>query len=159
VGVWQRKARCAVYGEAWRRSLNLWDPNVHYRSGQFIEGWKNLAPEQSKDPCLYPVALLLMDDQLSPNNEIDLEAAQCIVVQFDVYTRPNTAVDLSTFNVIERPGGSNDKYRQVTLLLAPREQGKTTKTGRVDDSLLLGTVNPNRRLAATLALQLKANAV
>ena len=49
-------------------------------------------------------------------------------------------------------------YRRTALILAPRELAETTKTGNFDDSLLLGTVNPNRSWAVTLASQLKHNA-
>jgi hypothetical protein len=151
-------ARNGVYGEAWRRGYNLKDSNTLFRARQSLEGWKNLVPDNSKDPCPWHACVLVIDDLLQHGGLIEGEAASCAALQFDSYCRPSTAAGLGTHNVVLPPSGSSSQYQRTALILAPKELEKTTKTGNFDDSLLLGTVNPNRSWAASLAAQLKRNA-
>ena len=151
-------ARTAVFGEAWRRGLNLHDSNVLYRARASLEGWAKLIPEGSKDPCPWVVAAALANDLLDHGGDVEREAAQCIAVQFETYTRPSVAIDLKTFNIVEPPSDVKSSYRQVGVVLAPKEQGKSTKTGHLDDSLLIGRLNKDRAFVAPLLLDLKRKA-
>ena len=151
-------ARNAVYGEAWRRGLNLKHCNTLWQSRGALEGWKNLVPDNSRDPCSWPAAVLLINDLISQGTKVDLEAAQCTAVQYDTYTRPSVATALGVQNVVLPPTGVQASYQQVALLLAPREERVSTKTGKFDDSILVGTVNPDRSFVSSLVKQLAANA-
>ena len=120
----------------------------------FVRGVENLVPDNSKGPCSWPAAVLLIDDLISQGTRVDLEAAQCTAVQYDTYTRPSVASALGVQNVVLPPTGVKASYQRVALLLAPREERVSTKTGKFDDSILVGTVNPDRSFVSNLVMQL-----
>jgi hypothetical protein len=49
-------ARCAVYGEAWRRSFNLRNSDILFSARSSLTGWKKLVPEGGRDPCPWIMA-------------------------------------------------------------------------------------------------------
>ena len=133
-------ARSAVYGEAWLRGANIKDVSVLWRARQALEGWTNLCPEHSKEPLPWITCCLIADQMLDMQSSkpIMADAAECFIIQFDTYVRPDVACSLCDHNVILPSAGASKKYQRVGLLLAPSSDGMQTKTGSQDDSVLVG---------------------
>ena len=69
------------------------------------------------------------------------------------------AVDLKTHNVVAPSGQMPKGSEQVAFFLAPKEVEQTTKTGHLDDSLLVGRINKDHGFVFSLVLELKRQAM
>jgi hypothetical protein len=143
-------ARSAVYGEAWKRGVNLKRPEVLECARAALSGWAKASPGDSKDPLPWTFACLVADSLYDVRAELEKQAADCLLIQFDTYLRPGVAVELSDWNVILPPSDTSEHYQNIALLLAPSDQAETTKAGEQDDTVLVGTVNPDRKFVAEL---------
>ena len=134
-------ARAAVYGEAWRRGLNLKLPEVLALSRAALIGWSNVSPGDSRDPLPWVCACDLAAWLFNQDCEVKTQAAKCLLVSFDTYVRPGVAVDLCTANVVLPVHGMKRDYDKTALLLAPSSEGaKLRRQAREMIRLLLVSI-------------------
>lgn len=72
-----------------------------------------------------------------------LDIAVALAIQYDGYLRPSECFGLTAQHV-NPPHGR--RYPHFSLVIAPASLGETTKTGKTDDSLILGDKPHNRRV-------------
>ena len=97
--------------------------------------------------CLLASKLVELGDSLA--RPILRDAAECLVVQFDSYVRPDVACNLADHNVVAPSSHTRASYQKVALLLSPSELQGQSKTSSQDDSVLLA-INPDRNSVAPL---------
>ncbi|CAK0852914.1 unnamed protein product [Prorocentrum cordatum] len=107
------------------------------RSFRALTGWKRMVPAQSRLP--YPwVALCLRVQHMIAAGQV-MEALASIIT-FTLYLRPSECLRLQGKLITapaQAPRRVQDGQGQMwPLLLHPQEGGATSKTGRVDESLL-----------------------
>eukprot|EP00438_Fugacium_kawagutii_P033213 Skav219766 [mRNA] locus=scaffold4956:106246:106890:- [translate_table: standard] len=91
----------------------------------------------------------LFDAGVLAIQEDRLDIAVAIALQLDGYLRPSECLGLD-ISQISPPQGK--RYPHWGLVIAPSEKDQTTKTGKSDDSVLLGDRNHNRWLGNVLKL-------
>lgn len=102
-----------------------------------LASWRKLKPGAMQLPVpeelIFDVANQLAIDQL--------DMVCLLLVQFDGCLRPSEAIGLTWDNVVE-PAGR--RYASWGLILFPSEMQARSKTGKADDSILLGDI-PERK--------------
>ena len=115
-------------------------------SKQSLAGWRRQSPGKMRIPVpeefVYDLATLALEQR-------KLDLAMLLVIQFDGYLRPSEALTL-TVQHLNRPQGK--RYPHWSLIIAPSTLGQTTKTGKSDDSILLGDHSQNRWIRECLRL-------
>ena len=101
--------------------------------------------------CLLASKLVELSNSLA--RPILRDAAECLVVQFDSYIRPDVACNLADHNVVAPSSHTRASYQKVALLLSPSELQGQSKTSSQDDSVLLA-INPDRNFVAPLVLEM-----
>ncbi|CAK0858852.1 unnamed protein product [Prorocentrum cordatum] len=115
-----------------------------------IAGWAKRSREVVKDPAPQEV-LLDMGAWMLDNGRG--ESAACLALQLDDYGRPSESVELVVGNMLPPvPGVRGTASRDWGVVFAPAELGFVTKTGQVDDSVVLGS--PSRPWAPKVAAAL-----
>ena len=106
-------------------------------SKQSLSGWRKQNPGRMRMPVpeefVFDVATLALE-------EGQLEIALVMAIQLDGYLRPSECLNLTKDNM-GAPQGA--RYPHWTILLAPAMLGQVTKTGKSDDSVLLGDLRHN----------------
>ena len=88
-----------------------------------------------------------------------LQCATLLPLQTHGYLRPSEAVTLRADQVIPPARGTGRRYgRFHALVIAPQDSGETTKTGQVDDSIIIGDDNHYQWLNSLLPLILHGKA-
>ena len=99
-----------------------------------LKGWRSRFPGSSR----FPVALAVFDLFALFFCEIfEFEAAAAVIIQVDGYLRPSEAVDLIGADVIKPVPFLSAHVWGV--ILGNASQGKVTKTGQIDDTVLFNT--------------------
>jgi hypothetical protein len=115
-------------------------------SKQSLAGWRRQSPGKMRIPVpeefVYDLATLALEQR-------KLDLAMLLVIQLDGYLRPSEALTL-TVQHLNRPQGK--RYPHWSLIIAPSTLGQTTKTGKSDDSILLGDHSQNRWVRECLRL-------
>ena len=147
-------SRMAVYGEAWRRGLNLRLPKTLALSRAALTGWANAVPGNSRDPLPWICACDMAAWLLQQKTPVHIQSAKCLLISFDTYVRPGVSVDLCDFNLVLPNRGVKAAYDKTALILCPSSEGsKTTKTGERDDTIIVG-VHPDRKFVGKIVQQL-----
>eukprot|EP00438_Fugacium_kawagutii_P020949 Skav211840 [mRNA] locus=scaffold305:781368:784860:+ [translate_table: standard] len=111
-----------------------------------LSGWRKQEPGSMRVPVpeefIFDVATLAME-----KGRLDIAVAMAI--QYDGYLRPSECLGL-TLQHVNPPHGR--RYPHYSLVIAPACLGETTKTGKTDDSLILGDKAHNRKLADVMRL-------
>ena len=114
-----------------------------------LAGWRKTSPGKMRMPVpeefLFDAGVLALDEDR-------LDIAVAITLQLDAYLRPSECLDLST-DQIAAPQGR--KYPHWALVIAPSEHGQVTKTGKSDDSVLIGDGKHNQWVRSVLHLWLQ----
>jgi hypothetical protein len=97
-----------------------------------------MEPGESRDPCPWEVALLLMLWFLE-NGFLLMAAATAI--SFDTYIRPGVLLGLRRENLLRPAKLVSGAYAAWGIVLAPAESNTYTKVGEQDDSLRVGTLH------------------
>ena len=108
-----------------------------------LAGWAKKAPPRMRRPVPEELVSLLSQDLLSGGNRAPTAArvfaAAANMLLLDTYVRPGALLELTPGHLARpapRLGGMYARF--WSLVLAPQESGKFTKTGEQDDSVLVG---------------------
>eukprot|EP00438_Fugacium_kawagutii_P008464 Skav230206 [mRNA] locus=scaffold2443:266117:270539:+ [translate_table: standard] len=97
-----------------------------------LAGWKKEAPGGMRLPVpeefLWDAATLALEQDRS-------DIAVAIALQYDGYLRPSECLSLTSEQIT---GPQGKKYPHWSVIIAPSSMHLTTKTGKTDDSVLLG---------------------
>ncbi|CAK0858167.1 unnamed protein product [Prorocentrum cordatum] len=119
-----------------------------------LAGWANKSKEVVKGPA--PQEVLLDMGLWMTQNGLG-ESAACLALHLDDYGRPSESIELAVGSLLPPVHGvRGSPSREWGVIFAPAELGFVTKTGRVDNSAVLGS--PSRQLAPTVATALLARA-
>ena len=107
-----------------------------------MQGWCKSMPGKSKNPA--PVTLLLLYASMFVEWD-EIEAAMCLLIQLDTYMRPTAAIELRwssvviPFGALGGLGSADSSVNKWAFVLGNSDLGETTKSGTIDDTVLLGT--------------------
>ena len=101
-----------------------------------LKGWAKKCPGGSRDPLPFAVLCLLGKWWIA--NGFEMVAAAALLA-FDLYTRPQETLSLRHGDVYPPQGFGGRSFRgRWTVVVAPLESGRTTKTGDTDNSIEAG---------------------
>lgn len=110
-----------------------------------LAGWRKQQPGNMRVPVpeeyVFDLAMHALDQQR-------FDIAMALILQYDGYLRPSECLSL-TVEHVSRPQGR--KYPHWALIIAPSSLDQVTKTGKSDDSILIGDRPHNRWICACLA--------
>ena len=113
-----------------------------------LAGWRKSEPGSMRVPVpeefLYDFGLHALD-----TGRLDIAVA--LVIQFDGYLRPSECLGLTKAHV-NPPHGK--RYPHFSLVIAPSALQQTTKTGKTDDSIVLGDKVHNKPVNEVMRLWL-----
>ena len=114
-----------------------------------LSGWKHQQPGSMRLPVpeevVFDIAIYFL-------SLAEIEMAMALVLQMHCYLRPSECLGLTKEHVcFPAPG----RYRKWGLLIAPSTLGQQTKTGKSDDSVLIGDVKGTAWVADVFALFVK----
>lgn len=114
-----------------------------------LGGWRKTEPGSMRVPVpeefLFDLGVFALEQ-----NRLDVAVA--LVIQYDGYLRPSECLGLTVTHV-NPPHGR--RYPHFSLIIAPAALGETTKTGKTDDSLVLGDRSHNAQVGEVMKLWLK----
>eukprot|EP00438_Fugacium_kawagutii_P030492 Skav202355 [mRNA] locus=scaffold53:135298:136512:- [translate_table: standard] len=114
-----------------------------------LSGWRKQEPGSMRVPVpeefVFDVGTLAIERKR-------LDIAVAMVIQYDGYLRPSECLGL-TVQHVNPPHGR--RYPHYSLVIAPAGLGETTKTGKTDDSLILGDKAHNKKVGEILKWWLK----
>ena len=123
-------------------------PKDHFlvESKQSLSGWRKQCPGDMRIPVpeefIYDFAFHALDLGRP-------DIAMLMMVQYDGFLRPSEAVGLTVEHVVKPQG---KRYPHWGLIIAPSTLKQMTKTGKTDDSILLGDQRHNQWLKECLRL-------
>lgn len=115
-----------------------------------LAGWRKLSPGTMRMPVPEE---FLFDAGVLAIEEDRLDIAVAIALQLDGYLRPSECLGLDTSQV-SAPQGR--RYPHWAIVIAPAEKDQTTKTGKSDDSVLLGDRQHNQWVGSMMKLWLSS---
>lgn len=136
--------RAALYGLAFKLTLNLRDPCELPLSRASLRGYGQAAPERQRDPLPWEACCLIAAWLARRDHPGDLDAARAFVVTFDGYLRPSETLALRGIDITVLRHRTSLPYRKVSVTLAPFRPddgdpaAPTTKAGDYDDTVLFG---------------------
>ena len=118
-------------------------------SKQSLSGWRRQEPGGMRVPVpeefVFDCGLLALEEERG-------DIAMALALQYDGYLRPSEVLGLTTRH-IQAPAGR--RYSKWGVIVAPSSLQETTKTGKSDDSVLLGDRPHNSWLGQCLELYMK----
>ena len=103
------------------------------RVRQSLQGWRRLAPPQSRLPIPFEAVALLATWGFLNNY---VSAALHMLLNFMLYLRPTEGLHLRCQDLV-RPPARHRRYRRWTVVLHPLELGRSSKTNEYDETLEL----------------------
>ena len=135
-----------AYHRAGRRDLF---PTVN----RALQGWQKAHPVGTRLPMpmlmVYAVAM-----EMAARQQLDL--ARLTVVAADCYLRPGEAASLTSDMVIPSQRRLGAAYGHVSLQIHPAAQGRPSKTGEFDDTIVVDSVSRPWLSQVLMALKTKA---
>ena len=104
-------------------------------SQQALAGWRKRCPDLPRYPVPLNVVWLICDDMLDHG---DKQASAAAAIQVDGYLRPGEVCNLRTADVTRPRALAGKGYGRWGVLLGNSAEGETTKTGQVDDTVIIG---------------------
>lgn len=123
-------------------------PKDHFlvESKQSLSGWRKQCPGDMRIPVpeefIYDFAFHALELGRP-------DIAMLMMVQYDGFLRPSEAISLTVEHVVKPQGR---RYPHWGLIIAPSTLKQMTKTGKTDDSILLGDQSHNKWLKECLRL-------
>ena len=113
-----------------------------------LSGWRKCEPGSMR----IPVPEEFLHDFVYQALDMGrLDIAVAMVIQFDGYLRPSECLELTKQHV-NHPHGR--RYPHFSLVIAPSSLRQTTKTGKTDDSIVLGDKARNKQVNEVMRLWL-----
>ena len=106
------------------------------RARRALQGWGKVDPLAARLPLPWPVVLALAAVAAMLK---DLKLCIAILVAADGYLRPTDLLDIQPEDVTAGHGRLGPEFRHTTVLLAPFQRGKSTKTNEFNDSVIFDT--------------------
>ena len=117
---------------------------------QALAGWRKIAPGRMRIPVPEE---FLWDLGTFAVEQGRLDIAMHLVLQYDGYMRPSECLGLRAGQICPPTGR---RYSHWGVILAPSELHETTKTGKSDDSILLGDLGHNQWVRECLRCWMKS---
>ena len=101
-----------------------------------LRGWEKVAPGGTRDPLPFGVLCVMVLDMIEHN---DGWAATAAIIQFDVYARPSEILDLMHSDLLAPQPRAGPLFAKAwAIVIGSSVTGRPTKTGQVDNTVLVG---------------------
>ncbi len=126
---------------AFHLNLSFQPKDVMVRCKRAIKGWRNVAPERSRDHCPW-LALALICEHLAATGDVGLAAARAAALQMDGYFRPSEVLATKRSDVAQL-----NRLAPFAVTVAPscpaagaaaEVAPPRAKSGQYDDTVLIG---------------------
>lgn len=114
-----------------------------------LSGWKKQNPGNLRLPVPEEFLFDLGTHAIETNR---LDIAMLLMLQFDCYLRPSEALNLTTDHI---GFPASKRYPHWSVVIAPSALRQTTKTGKSDDSVLVGDKARNTWMRECMRLWMK----
>jgi hypothetical protein len=124
----------AAVGHRWAALHRSGSTGLLSRARRALQGWHKMCPPESRLPLPWPAVAGIVAALISMNER---GMAIAVLLACDAYLRPGELLDLTVECVIPPQPMMGAAYQVVSLLLAPTDLNKPTKTQVFNESVLL----------------------
>ncbi|CAK0829145.1 unnamed protein product, partial [Prorocentrum cordatum] len=131
----------------------VWAKTPHFpRTRRALRGFRKASQTRSRDGCPWEAALALAHWMGRQRTPFMVNSAALTLVLFDGYLRASEGLGLGRDQLIP-PQGGHGARRCWAAMICPEEEGRPTKSGDFDDTIIFGDTSEARRPLLTKILQ------
>ncbi|CAK0801704.1 unnamed protein product, partial [Prorocentrum cordatum] len=131
----------------------VWAKTPHFpRTRRALRGFRKASQTRSRDGCPWEAALALAHWMGRQRTPFMANSAALTLVLFDGYLRASEGLGLGRDQLIP-PQGGHGARRCWAAMICPEEEGRPTKSGDFDDTVIFGDTSEARRPLLTKILQ------
>ncbi|CAK0811644.1 unnamed protein product [Prorocentrum cordatum] len=131
----------------------VWAKTPHFpRTRRALRGFRKASQTRSRDGCPWEAALALAHWMGRQRTPFMADSAALTLVLFDGYLRASEGLGLGRDQLIPPQGGRGAR-RCWAAMICPEEEGRPTKSGDFDDTVIFGDTSEARRPLLTKILQ------